>query len=340
MSNWVNFRELRERLDFELVLRHYGVEVKRRGNQHQGFCPLPDHQGKKNSPSFSANLEKGIFQCFGCGAKGNILDFAGLMERAKLEDGTAFRAVALRLQERFCPRMDSAKAQVNAPDRNQDRKVSSDTKPRIVNAPLDFELKDLNRDHPYLKSRGFSAETIKYFGLGFASRGVCKDRIAIPLQDQRGRLVGYASRIADDAQVNEDNPRYRFPGSRERNGKSFEFRKTLFLYNGFRLEAPLQDIIVVEGFASVWWLHQNGFRNVVATMGADCSQRQAELISLFVKPDGRVWIVPDGDETGERFAESLLTQLSPFRFTRWVKLGEGRQPTDLSLEQLEAMITV
>jgi hypothetical protein len=29
-------------------------------------------------------------------------------------------------------------------------------------------------------------------------------------------------------------------------------------------------------------------------MGADCSEMQAELIVSLVKPNGRVWIVPDG----------------------------------------------
>ena len=48
MSTWVNFKELREKLNFEAVLRHYGVDVKRKGEQHHGFCPLPLHQGKKN----------------------------------------------------------------------------------------------------------------------------------------------------------------------------------------------------------------------------------------------------------------------------------------------------
>lgn len=84
-KNWIDFKALRARLDFAAVLEHYGVEVKRKGNQHHGFCPLPNHNGKKNSPSFSANLEKGIFQCFGCGAKGNILDFALFMEKADPE---------------------------------------------------------------------------------------------------------------------------------------------------------------------------------------------------------------------------------------------------------------
>lgn len=59
MTGWINFKELRAKLDFEEVLRHYGVEIKRKGDQHQGFCPLPTHQGKKSSPSFSANLARG-----------------------------------------------------------------------------------------------------------------------------------------------------------------------------------------------------------------------------------------------------------------------------------------
>src|SRR5437763_11143255 len=103
MNTWIDFKALCAALDFEQVLRHYGVEVKRKGNQHQGFCPLPNHNGKKNSPSFSANLERGIFQCFGCGAKGNLLEFAALMENTALENGAALRKVALELQNRFCP---------------------------------------------------------------------------------------------------------------------------------------------------------------------------------------------------------------------------------------------
>src|SRR5580704_10666705 len=101
MSEWIDFKALRAKLDFKQVLEHYKVEVKRKGNQHHGYCPLPNHNGKRNSPSFSANLEKGIFQCFGCGAKGNVLDFAAMMTKANPKDGTALHGVAIELQKRF-----------------------------------------------------------------------------------------------------------------------------------------------------------------------------------------------------------------------------------------------
>jgi DNA primase len=96
----------------------------------------------------------------------------------------------------------------------------------------------------------------------------------------------------------------------------------------------VDDLAVVEGFTSVWWLDQNGLREVVCTMGADCSERQAELIVASVKPDGRIWIAPDGDAAGERHAQTLLRLVSPHRLVRWVKMSEGKQPTDLSREQI------
>lgn len=335
MTVWIDFKELRRQLDFAAVLRHYGVELKIKGTQHHGYCPLPNHQGKKNSPSFSAHLEKGIFQCFGCGAKGNLLEFAALMENIDPANGTELHKVAVKLQRQF----GLTPATAEHPSARQKKKEPEKDLPVIINTPLDFELKRLDQMHPYLRARGFSPETVAYFGVGFCSRGLLKDRIAIPLHDHEGNLVGYAGRVIDDSMVNEDNPRYRFPGTREREGMLYEFRKTLFLYNGWRMKSPLDDLIVVEGFTSVWWLHQNSLPHVVGTMGADCSERQAELIVSLVKPSGRAWIVPDGDAAGERFAESLLRQVSPHRFVRWVKLAADKQPTEFNREELSRLLT-
>ena len=342
-TNWIDFKELRKKLDFEQVLQHYGVEVKRKGNQHHGYCPLPSHQGKKNSPSFSANLERGIFQCFGCGAKGNVLEFAAMMEKIDPKDGAALREVAVKLQERFCPPgapTEDTWTPASKKRRQPEKTLSTSDLPVEVNQPLDFELKGLDAKHPYLLNRGFTQNTIDHFGLGFCSRGLLKDRVAIPLHNMAGVLVGYAGRVVDDSKITEQNPRYKFPGERKRDGKLFEFRKTLFLYNGFRFKEPLDDLILVESFTSVWWLYQNGLPNVAATMGADCSDKQAELIASLVKPAGRVWALTDGDPAGERHAHSLLTKVSPHRFVRWVKMADGKQPTDLSAERLKICCTL
>ena len=41
---------------------------------------------------------------------------------------------------------------------------------------------------------------------------------------------------------------------------------------------------------------------------------------------------------GVRCAENVLSQVSPHRFTRWVKLAGGKQPTDCSAEELVAVL--
>ena len=327
MTIWIDFKELRKGLDFAEVLRHYKVELKLKGDQHHGFCPLPLHEGRRNSASFSANVKKAIWQCFGCGQKGNVLDFAVLMEKANPDSGEEVRKVALKLQEQFLGKAPATEL----PER---RKKVEDAK-TCINAPLDFELKGLDARHPYLQKRGFTAETIERFGLGFCSRGFLKDRIAIPLHDGGGRLIGYAGRAVDDSTVSEDNPKYRFPGKRERNWIIYEFHKSAFLYNGHRLPLPLNDLIVVEGFPGVWWLFQSGIENSVGLMGASCSEEQADAIVSLVAPAGRVWVFTDGDDAGVRCAESILIHVAPHRFTRWVKMKPGGQPTDFSPSALK-----
>lgn len=331
-TEWVDFKTLRQRLSFEAVLRHYKVEIKAKGKQHHGFCPLPKHGGNKNSPSFSANLEKGIFQCFGCQAKGNVLDFAVLMEGGSKDNPADVRKTALALQERFGLGKNATQSPPKLPPPPRTHGTV------LVNARLDFELKRLDTAHPYLLGRGFADETIKEFGLGFCSKGYQAGRIAIPLHDQLGRLIGYAGRIVDDALIDESNPRYRFPSMREHKGIIYEFQKTAFMYGGYRIKEPLDDLIVVEGFPSVWWMWQQGIRNVEALMGSSCGEKQVQVIVSHTKPNGRVWLITDGDNAGDLCAASTLPQVSRHRFIRWVKLDEGKQPTDYDGDALRAFL--
>ncbi len=344
MVNRINFKELRRQLSFEDILAHYNVTLKAKGDQRQGFCPLPTHEGTRNSPSFSANVAKGIWQCFGCGAKGNLMEFAARMEGLDPDNPQDFRKAALLLADRFDGGKDKERKPLPTPeperrgDEDREVKGSTDTS-TSVNAPLDFELTSLDFTHPYLRDRGFRDETIQAFGLGYCNRGLMKGRIAIPLHDQSGALIGYAGRVVDDTAIGEDTPRYLFPSSRERKGVRHEFRKSEFLYNGFRVKDVRDHLVVVESFTALWWLAQAGIAQVVALMGASCSERQAELMKELVV-DGRIWVLADGDPAGERMAESTMKLLAPHRFVRWVKLEDGKQPTDLSPDELRRRLAL
>ena len=188
VASYLNFKDLRQRLSFRDILTDYQIELtEKAGGQGMGYCPLPQHKGSdaRRSPSFSAHLERGIFQCFSCGISGNLIEFAALMDGLDPADGADFRKTALKLAQRFGiqtskPGKDgTAKATEPpsaAPQKPQEPRnaangeddTNTETKPAlpvVVNAALEFELKDLDPEHPYLLSRGFTPETIAHFGL-------------------------------------------------------------------------------------------------------------------------------------------------------------------------------
>jgi DNA primase len=344
---WIDFKELKKNLDFATVLEHYGVTFKVKGEQATAHCPLPTHDGDMKSPSFSAQLKKGIWQCFapGCKAKGNVLDFAVRMEGLSPDNRQDVRQVAIMLSERFRHGTDgTASKPSNRTRRGEDSEAERPTETAkansstngavVVNQPLDFQLKGLDVKHPYLRDRGFTPQTIDRFGLGYCSRGMLKGRIAIPIHNENDQLVGYAGRLFDESHLSKTNPKYKFPSARERHGVVHEFHKSKLLYNANRILAPATNLIVVEGFASVWWLYQWRFKDAVAIMGCDCSQEQAEIIVSKVSPDGLVLAMPDGNEAGRRCAANVFEAIAGQRAVRWVTLDDDRQPTDCTDEEL------
>ena len=76
-KGWVDFKQIKAEVTFEQVLDHYSIELKpAKGAELLGLCPF--HEDTK--PSFRVNTEKGVFHCFGCDAKGNVLDFVSRKE--------------------------------------------------------------------------------------------------------------------------------------------------------------------------------------------------------------------------------------------------------------------
>ena len=65
-----------ENIDYEKIYTYYLDEYKIRINELICSCPFHDEY----TPSFNANLENGLYHCFGCGAKGNIITFVAEIE--------------------------------------------------------------------------------------------------------------------------------------------------------------------------------------------------------------------------------------------------------------------
>ena len=93
MNQWVSFDELKARVSIEDVLDHYRVaDLRRRRDELIRICPFHD----ETKGSFSANVVKNIWQCFGCKRSGNIFDF--VIEKGDAEN---VRAATLLLADWF-----------------------------------------------------------------------------------------------------------------------------------------------------------------------------------------------------------------------------------------------
>lgn len=68
-------QELKDKIKITDIAKNYGLKVK--GNM--AICPFH----KDTNPSLSLSNEKGVFNCFGCHAKGDIVTFVKMLEDLK-----------------------------------------------------------------------------------------------------------------------------------------------------------------------------------------------------------------------------------------------------------------
>src|SRR5258708_35407796 len=89
-QQYIDFSFVKANASFEQVLAHYKLVVGTRSDTECSvLCPFHDER----KPSCKIELERKIFHCFGCEAKGNVLEFVAHMEGNPGD----LRAAALKL---------------------------------------------------------------------------------------------------------------------------------------------------------------------------------------------------------------------------------------------------
>jgi hypothetical protein len=179
---------------------------------------------------------------------GNVLDLVAGLEKCSIRDA------ALRLQDGWCGWRTGMK--VCEQQLASKGSFGSSRPDRLP--PLTFSLR--LRWHAYLEQRAVHPSTAAWFGIGYyAGSGFLRHRVVFPIHDSEGQLVAYAGRSIDGSE-----PRYLFPPN---------FRKSQVVFNLHRaVGEAARWAIVVEGFFDCLRVHQAGFRNVVALMGASLSE--------------------------------------------------------------------
>ena len=316
MSGWVDFRMLKQSIRIEQVLGFYGFELQRVGrHQLRGLCPLPTHGSQRSRLSFSVDTGKNVWACHSasCGklrqgrVGGNVLDLVAWLE------GCSIRNAALRLQEQWRDGRISDHPQLAS-------KGSSRSSP-LPPPRLRFSLR--LRWHPYLEERGVQPGTATGFGIGYyTGAGFLHHRIVFPIHDGAGQLVGYAGRRLDGGE-----PRYLFPPG---------FRKSQVVFNLHRaVREAAGCAVVVEGFFDCLRVYQAGYPNVVALLGVSLSEVQEQLL---VERFPRLGWMLDGDEAGRRASPQLAARLKGKVSLSVVEVSSGRQPDQLSSEEMESLL--
>ena len=335
-NQFVDFKAIKSAVSMEQVLDHYGLleKLKHSGDSLTGACPI--HRGS-NPTQFRVSLGKNLWNCFSdCKGGGNVLDFI-----AKMED-ISIHAAAARAMDWFGLDRDamSSNSETKSPHRNNRAKPESDSKSQQesdppaseskANPPLKFRLDKLDQKHAYLFERGLTSETIEDFGIGFCSKGMMTERIAIPINDSEGRVVAYAGRWPGDP--SEDTPKYKLPPG---------FRKALELFNIDKavMEPAFKPLVIVEGFFDAMKLHQLGCRKVVALMGSTLSPTQEETIRRNTDRNSHIIVILDEDEPGRFGRQDIAARLSQFAYVHvHVFDKKDTQPEEMTAEEVVALL--
>lgn len=334
----LDFKDLRTRASIATVFAAYGIELKKDGTrpgQFKALCPF--HQD--TTPSLKISTDKNVYHCFVCEAKGNVIDFV------MAKDGVEIRAAALKVAS-LCglapdtplPRGKVVKAKPKqAPGKDEAPAVKmvapaaanpvSVPEPLVPNKPLGFTMKlEMTAElSAWLTHRGLDQVAIETFGLGRASEKSKSigGRVAIPLHNAGGELIGYCGRhIGDD--VPDDVPKYVLPKG---------FRKELELFNLHRVRtlspAP-RFVVMFESFLSV--MRHAAHVPAVSPMGRTVAEPQIAL--LRESGIDTVIVVFDGDEPGRQGGRDTAAQLASHLWVRIVDLPLGQKPHQLPWEEL------
>jgi DNA primase len=292
------------------------VPLKKRGKNYVGRCPF--HQEK--TPSFTVNQEKQMYYCFGCGAGGNVFTF--LMESEKISFVEAVRTLAER----------AGIPLPSATEAEQERASEHDALFAACKFAGLFYHRSLSGTPEgapaleYLRKRGFTEETIRKFGLGYAPNswdallraaraeqidaeqleraglvvrredrsGVYdrfRGRVMFPIFSVSSRTIGFGAR-----KFREDDPLAKYINSPE----TPIYQKSRVLYGlSHAKEAIRSDefAILVEGYADMISVFQAGVQNVVATSGTALTDEQLELLGRYARS---VTLLYDADSAGAR----------------------------------------
>lgn len=283
------------------VIERY-IPLRKNGANFIACCPF--HSEK--SPSFVVSEAKGMFKCFGCGKGGDVVSF--IKEYEKIDFNEALK----RLSELTGIALEYDKAQKVGKSPSEVLEKINELAKRELQKNADIV--------EYLAQRGLTREICEKYDIGlvpskqsllanFSAQELVesgfaneyeKGKISIPMRERIGiairnpqhKLVAFVART---------HPHYNFPPNAPKyiNSKeSYFYKKTQILYLLSHARAAItqsKTAFIVEGYIDSILLHENGFKNALATGGTAFNLQH---LNLLTKLDCEVIFCFDNDKSG------------------------------------------
>ena len=324
-----NFDTLLERiLDLpirDVVEKYSGQQLKKKGANYTMACPFCG-QGKTTA-SFFVNERRNICKCFSCEEGGNTLSF--VMKQFNLSTGEAIKRIA---DDYGIPYEIEKEERTKEQEADYKKRDAAYILLENVTRLYAQKLKETPEKIEYVKSRwgeensqtvqfGYASESwnelLKYAQanawnlrlmeeLGLIKkdekgrfRDVFRNRIIIPIEDRRGRVIAFTARnVGPDTYTIEENGIQieksiaKYINSPE----SFIYTKGENLYGYYLMKHAKCDhrrVYLVEGAPDVLSINNIKIYNVVAPLGTALTEAQMRMMKM----DGikEICFIPDQD---------------------------------------------
>lgn len=262
------------------------------------FCPF--HKNS-NSAAMYINVNTGLWQCFNpsCAKKGN------------------FRQLYFNVTGKSFGKSN------HIDPYNLDKELNKYKNEYIVDNSLNIDSIAIDYDKELnflntLTERGLSLDTLRYFEVGYSKE---KSRVVIPVRSASYELVGFIGRATLESQ----QPRYLYNKG---------FKRADYLFNLQNAKAH-GDVIIVEGSIDAMFVHQAGYSNVVASLGAAIPKSQIKLLKKYFD---KIIIFSDQDMAGEAMRDGIIEQCLG-KSISIAKVSEGlKDPGEMNTEQIKNAI--
>jgi DNA primase len=325
------------------------VSLKRSGSNYSGRCPFHDEK----TPSFSVSSGKQLYHCFGCSEGGTAITF--MMKYYHLPFMDAVQKLADRLRIDLTKYQQKQNVQQIESKKKMMDTIAYAAKKYHSALSTSFGTQAVE----YLsKKRGLTAQMINEFEIGFAPEGwdhmlkamtrdkmpldlatqtgilakrqskdgmfdVFRNRIIVPIKNQKGDYVGFGGRSFGDEQ-----PKYL------NSPQSDIFDKSRLLFGLYQAEKAIREkdfAILVEGYFDQITLYQYGFQNTVATLGTAFTEFHAELLKRYTD---KIVVVFDGDKAGLSASKRSMAPLLSQGFNaKLVRIPGGLDPDNFVREK-------